>query len=228
MRDMTVVFDLDGTLVHTAPDLIGATEHVLGSIGLKSVPSAAITPTVSRGARAMIEHALSIHRYTASEPEVDELLERFLTYYEKNIAVRSKPFPDVLPSLQRLKQKGARLAVCTNKRENLSRKLLRELSMHDLFSAVVGRDTLPVHKPDPGHLIGTIILADGDLSKAIMVGDSEVDVKTAKTAGIPVIGVTFGYTVEPVSSFEPDATIDHYRDLESRISSVMRTVNGAL
>jgi phosphoglycolate phosphatase len=115
-----------------------------------------------------------------------------------------------------------RLAVCTNKREAPSRKLLRALSMDGLFSAIVGRDTLPVHKPDPGHLIGTVILADGNLSHVVMVGDTEIDVATAKAAGLPVIGVTFGYSAEPIHTFVPDGIINHYRELEGRIDAVLR------
>jgi phosphoglycolate phosphatase len=226
MRDITVVFDLDGTLIDTAPDLCAATDHVLDSIGQKPVPHAAITRRVGYGAKAMLETALEINRYSASSEEVDELLGRFLAFYEKNIAVRSRPYPDAPAVLERLRQSGMRLAVCTNKREALSRKLLRELSLDRMFSAIVGRDTLPVCKPDPGHLIGTVILADGNLNNVVMVGDSEVDVQTAKAAGIPVIGVTFGYSAEPIHSYEPDGIIDHYRDLERRVESVLRAAMG--
>ncbi len=119
-----------------------------------------------------------------------------------------------------LAKRGTKLAVCTNKREALSRQLFKELKMDRLFSAIVGRDTLPVYKPDPGHLIGTIILADGNLDRAIMVGDSEVDVATAKRAGVPCIGVTFGYTTAPIATFKPEGLIDHYRDLETRMREV--------
>jgi phosphoglycolate phosphatase len=217
MKDWTIVFDLDGTLVDTAPDLARATNHAIGKAGLSPVALDLIRPTVSHGARAMIVHALEIHGRMLEDARVDELLEVFLEYYAANIAVDSRPYQDVPAVLKRLRGRGSRLAVCTNKREALSRKLLSEIGLISLFDAVVGRDTLPVHKPDPGHLIGTVILADGDLGRAIMVGDSEVDVKTAKAAGIPVVGVSFGYTVKPVKSFEPEGLIDHYRDLEDEV-----------
>jgi phosphoglycolate phosphatase len=123
--------------------------------------------------------------------------------------------------LKGLSERGTRLAVCTNKREDLSRKLLKELNMDRLFRAIVGRDTLPVYKPDPGHLIGAIILADGNLDRAIMVGDSDVDVATAKRAGVPCIGVTFGYTAAPIATYQPEGLIDHYRDLETRMREVL-------
>lgn len=220
MKNVTLVLDLDGTLVDTAPDLIRATNFVMRSIGAPEAPGDAIRPTVSRGARAMIVHALALANRSLADAEVDALLESFLQHYAENIAVDSRPFPDVIRVLTKLKDAGTKLAVCTNKREGLSRKLLKELNMDKLFRAIVGRDTLPVYKPDPGHLIGTIILADGNLDRAIMVGDSDVDVATAKRAGVPCIGVSFGYTTAPIQTFAPEGVIDHYRDLEARMREV--------
>jgi phosphoglycolate phosphatase len=221
MKNVTLVLDLDGTLVDTAPDLVRATNHVMRSIGAPEAPGEQIRATVSHGARAMIVHALALAGRSMSDPEVDRLLDQFLGYYSENIARDSRPYPDAVEVLSSLAKRGTKLAVCTNKREELSRKLLRELKMDRLFSAIVGRDTLPVHKPDPGHLVGTIILADGNLDRAIMVGDSETDVQTAKRAGIPCIGVTFGYTPTPVATFKPEGLIDHYRDLEERMREVL-------
>ena len=220
MKNVTLVLDLDGTLVDTAPDLIRATNFVMRGIGAPEAPGDAIRATVSRGARAMIVHALALAHRSLPDPEVDALLDKFLAHYAENIAVDSRPFPDVVRVLSKLKDAGTKLAVCTNKREGLSRKLLKELNMDKLFRAIVGRDTLPVYKPDPGHLIGTIILADGNLDRAIMVGDSDVDVATAKRAGVPCIGVTFGYTTAPIATYKPEGLIDHYRDLETRMREV--------
>ncbi|MEZ5776287.1 MAG: HAD family hydrolase [Hyphomicrobiaceae bacterium] len=217
MRTPTVVFDLDGTLVDTAPDLAHATNHALSRIGIPAVALETVRASVSHGARAMLVKALDIAGWTLPDAEIDDLLTHFLDFYGENIAVESRPYPDAVEVVKGLKGRGMRLAVCTNKREGMSRKLLKELGMLDLFSAVVGRDTLPVYKPDPGHLIGTVILADGDLGRTVMVGDSETDVLTAKAAGIPVIGVTFGYTHAPIASFGPDAVIDHYRDLANAV-----------
>jgi phosphoglycolate phosphatase len=221
MKNFTLVLDLDGTLVDTAPDLIRATNHVMRSIGATEAPGEHIRASVSHGARAMIVHALALAGRSLSDPEIDKLLDQFLAYYGRNIAVESQPFPGAIEVLTGLARSCTKLAVCTNKREALSRQLLKELKMDRLFQAIVGRDTLPVCKPDPGHLIGTIILADGNLDRAMMVGDSEVDVQTAKRAGIPCIGVTFGYTSAPIASFNPEGLIDHYRDLESRMHEVI-------
>ena len=212
MKRHTIVFDLDGTLVDTARDLANSTAHALSLIGVPPPKFESLRPYVSTGARGMIEFSLREANRGLPKEDVDSLLDRFLTHYDAHIAVDSKPYPDVIKVLDQLKLDGVRLAVCTNKREKLARKLLRELDMLKYFNAVTGRDTLPVHKPDPGHLIGTVILADGDLSRAIMVGDSETDIMTARSASIPVIAVSFGYTERPIQDFNPDVVIDHYSE----------------
>jgi phosphoglycolate phosphatase len=210
MTGMTAVFDLDGTLVDSADDLVAATNHTLGTIGLKPIDGAHIRTMIGNGARAMIRRAVMAARPNEEirDAELDVLQTHFFDYYGKNIAVHSRLYPDVVPVLEAMRARHYRLAVCTNKTEGLARKLLQEFDLLKLFHAVTGKDTLPVYKPDPGHLIGTIILADGDLANAVMVGDSETDVLTAKAAGIPVVGVTFGYATAPIASYAPDAIID--------------------
>jgi phosphoglycolate phosphatase len=223
MTGLTAVFDLDGTLVDSADDLVAATNHTLGTIGLKPIAGALIRTMIGNGARAMLRRALEASRpgEEIRDTELDTLQAHFFTYYGANIAVHSRIYPDVIPVLEGMRQQGCRLAVCTNKTERLARQLLKELDLLSLFHAVTGKDTLPVFKPDPGHLIGTIILADGDLANSVMIGDSETDVKTAKAAGIPVVGVTFGYATAPMASYAPDAMIAHYRDLIAAIERAM-------
>lgn len=213
----TIVFDLDGTLVDTAPDLIGATNHALARLDLPARTAAELRPWISFGARRMIVEALSLSMHTASETEIDALLEIFLVHYEDNIARESRPFPHVTEAMARLRQEGALLAVCTNKREALSLKLLDALQLTAQFAAIVGRDTLPVSKPHPGHLTGTIARAGGRTNAAFMVGDSAVDIATARAAGVPVIGVTFGYTDTPISELGPDIVLADYRELVPKI-----------
>ena len=220
MASLTAVFDLDGTLVDTAADLAAAVNRTLAKLQLAALPLGLLRPVVNSGARAMIEASLLHHGISKSATEVDALLDTFLTDYSRNIAVESKPFPGAVAALERLKLDGARLAICTNKREALARKLLTELKMAPLFDAITGRDTLPVHKPDPGHLIGTVILADGDLGRCVMVGDSEIDIRTAKSAGIPVIGVSFGFSKEPIASLGPDLVLDHYDKLGDALATL--------
>ena len=221
LRYTTIVFDLDGTLVDTAPDLVAATNHVLAGLGLPGISEHALRPLVGHGARFMVEHAIGPDAAKLSEEERKRLLDRFLDYYTRNIAVGSRPFEGTVPALERFRGAGAKLAVCTNKTERISRMLLEALGMSGLFSALAGRDTFPVFKPHPDHLLGTIELAGGDSARAVMVGDSRIDIATAKAAGVPVVAVTFGYTDIPVRELGPDKVIDHYDELEPAILALL-------
>lgn len=217
MHGLTIVFDLDGTLVDTAPDLVAATNHALADVGLKSVADHHLKPFVSHGARRMIIEGLAHSGQTLGEAEVDRLLALFLTYYEANIADRSRPFEGAESAVRELKSAGARLAICTNKREALSRRLLGELRLEDAFEAIAGRDTFAFFKPHPEHLVGAIRLAGGDVRRAVMVGDTGVDIATAKAAGVPSVLVTFGYPDAPLDTLNADISINHYRDLAEGI-----------
>ncbi len=213
MQGLTVVFDLDGTLVDTAPDLIGATNHALTQNGFQPVTGDVVRPWISFGARRMIVEALVSSGTALPGAAVDQLLEHFLLYYEANIARESRPYPGAIEAAESLIQSGARLAVCTNKRQGLSEALLSELGMRDFFVGIAGRDAFAVCKPHPDHLLGTVRMAGGDPRHTVMIGDSEVDVATAKAAKIPVIAVTFGYPQVPVQDLEPDGLIGHYHEL---------------
>jgi len=210
MSNLTVAFDLDGTLIDTAPDLIRSTNHVLEANGYPPVTDQIIRPVISFGTREMLRAGIKAHGETAEESRLDALFGQLLEHYAANIAVESRPFPALTDVLDALRGQGARLAVCTNKREDMTRILLDQLDLTDYFDAITGRDTFPVHKPDPEHLFGAIRLAGGDPASAIMVGDSETDVLTAKAAAIPVIGVTFGYTDKPITELGCDGVISHY------------------
>ena len=218
LRDATIVFDLDGTLVDTAPDLTNALNAVLTRRGITPVPVEAIRDCVGRGARVMIEQSLE---RAGAQGDVDEMLAEFLVHYEANIARESRPFPGALAALERLSAKGATLAICTNKREYLSRMLLQELEIEHFFSALAGRDTFPVAKPDPGHLTGVIARAGGNLERSLMIGDSDVDLRTAQAASIPIVLVSFGYGPRPRDGVAPDATIDHFDELEGRAAALL-------
>jgi phosphoglycolate phosphatase len=217
----TIVFDLDGTIVDTAPDLAAASNHVFGLIGLAAVSPRELHPYISRGSRAMIEAGLRLHGVTKTEQEVSELHELFFPYYADNVAVLSRPFDGVPELLDTLARAGARLAVCTNKFEGLSRSLLEQLGLAWRFAVIAGRDTFSVFKPNPGHLTGTIEKAGGHRRCAVMVGDSEVDIATAVAAGVPSIGVTFGYTPRPMQELGATAVIDHYRDFPVALEKVL-------
>jgi phosphoglycolate phosphatase len=221
LSNITIVFDLDGTLVDTAPDLTAAANHVFGLIGLGPIAPAQLHPLIGRGSRAMIEEGLRLHGVIKTQDEVTRLHDLFFPYYADNIAVHSRPFEGVPALLQSLSQSGARLAVCTNKLEALSRSLLRQLALEQPFAAIAGRDTFDVFKPAPGHLTRTIALAGGRADRAVMVGDSEVDIATAIAAGVPSIGVSFGYTRVPVREFGPTAVIDAYREFLPALEKVL-------
>ena len=213
MNGWTLVFDLDGTLVDTAPDLAAAANHVMRHLGLSSVTEAEIRPFVGYGALVMIDKAALAHGRELKQHELYELFEVFIQHYMANIADHSKPYEGVVAALEAFTNEGAKVAVCTNKIEAHARALLSALDMDRHFAAITGRDTFAVFKPDPGHLTGTVALAKGSREKAIMIGDSETDIRTAKAAGIPVIAVDFGYSLEPVATFAPDAIISHYDEL---------------
>ena len=217
-----VSFDLDGTLVDTAPDLHAATNHVLGQAGHAAVPGHELRPYISFGSRRMIQRGLELHGCRVVPAELDTMFQALLAFYADNIAVDSRPYPHLEVVLDVLSGRGMRLAVCTNKVEGHSRKLLAALGLDARFAAICGRDTFTVCKPDPGHLTGTIAQAGGDPRHAIMVGDSDTDVSTARAAGIPVIGVTFGYTDVPMRDLRPDALIDHYAEFGAALDDVSR------
>ncbi len=221
LTDATIVFDLDGTLIDTAPDLTAATNHALGLLGLAPISVAQLHPFISHGAKAMIDAGLRFHDRSATDSELNRLYDQFLVFYADNVAVASRPFEGISELLDNLLAAGARLAVCTNKVEHLSRLLLRALGMDGRFAAIAGRDTFDVFKPAPGHLIRTIEMAGGRPDRAVMVGDSEVDMATAAAANIPSIAVTFGYTILPLRELGPGAVINHYRDFMPALAKVL-------
>ncbi len=156
MRDLTLVFDLDGTLVDTAPDLVASTNHVMDHLGLPRVDEETLRPFVGHGARHMIERAVGPAAERMTPAQHEALLARYLDYYGSHIAVGSRPFEGVLPLLDKFQATGVKLAVCTNKMEGMSRLLLDALDMSRYFTAVAGRDTLRSSKPHPDALLGTI------------------------------------------------------------------------
>jgi phosphoglycolate phosphatase len=222
LSDATIVFDLDGTLVDTAPDLAAATNHALAFAGLKPMTVAELRPFIGYGSRVMLDAGLRHYGLTLHEPELSGLHERFFAFYADHVAVMSRPYQGVREVLESLRRAGARLAVCTNKYEHLSRTLLRQLDLEPLFATIAGRDTFPVCKPDPGHLTGTIARAGGRIERAVMVGDSEIDIATAKAAQVPSIAVSFGYTPRPVRDFGPDSIIDDYREFMAALANLLR------
>jgi phosphoglycolate phosphatase len=217
----TLVFDLDGTLVDTAPDLISALNYVLDREGLPPVPLHSARNMIGAGARKLIERGLELEGRAASVDDISRLTGDFIDYYAAHIADESRPFEGLETALDDLQAQGFRFAVCTNKLEWLSRRLLDQLGLSARFSAICGADTFGVSKPDPAILHQTVARAGGQLTSAIMVGDAGPDVGVARRAGIPVIGVEFGYTDVPIAELKPDRLIGHMRDLPAAVTSLI-------
>ncbi len=216
-----IAFDLDGTLVDTAPDLMGTLNTVLGEEGLPPLPYEMAPLLVGRGAKVMLERGFAADGQPLEEPEASRLFERFIDVYLGRIADESRPFPGVLQALDRLEAEGAILAVCTNKRTDLSLAVMDALKLTDRFKVIVGPDMAPRAKPDASHLLRTIELAGGDPKRALMVGDSINDVLAAKNAEIPVVVVTFGYTDVPARDLGGDALIDRFDELYDQVMRLL-------
>ncbi len=221
MSAFTVVFDLDGTLVDTAPDLVATLNAVFAREGLAPVPYEVARNMVGAGARRMIELGLKAEGRTLPAREVDRMFDEFITYYAAHIADHSRPFPGLNGALDQLAARGARFAVCTNKLEWLSRLLLDALNLSVRFEAICGQDTFGMHKPDPEILRRTIMQAGGSLERAVMVGDSVTDIDTARAAAVPVIAVDFGYTETPVAQLGPDRIIGHFDKLPAMVFELL-------
>lgn len=217
---LTIVFDLDGTLIDTAPDLISTLNIILAREGLPPVEYDSARRMIGGGAKAMIERALATEGRASSKAELDRLFAAFIEHYAAHIADHSRPFPQLEATLEHLADEGHRLAVCTNKLEWLSVRLLDLLQLTRHFAAVCGQDTFGVQKPDPRMLRLTIERAGGETTRAIMVGDSGTDIRTSRAATVPVIAVDFGYSEVPIALLRPDRIIGSYADLPAAIRDI--------
>jgi len=219
-EDLSVIFDLDGTLVDTAPDLCQSLNFVLHNAGLKTFRIDEMRPHVGQGAKGLISRALSVMNVSIEADQLELWTQDFIDYYREHIADLSQPFPGLQPMLSRLAARRVKMGICTNKREELSYLLLDKLDLTRYFPIILGADSLPVRKPQPQHLLQTIEDLAGAPGNAIFVGDSETDTKTAKAAGIPIIGVTFGYSETAIHDLEPDHVIEHFDQLECAIEAL--------
>lgn len=215
-----IIFDLDGTLIETAPDLVATLNVILAREGMAPVAYEVARNFVGGGAKLMLARSIEADGRTVDGTKLDQMFQDFIAYYAANVAVHSRPFPGLLEALDMLSARGFRLAVCTNKLEHLSVLLLNELKLTDRFVAICGQDTFGIQKPDPEILRRTIAAAGGDIDQAIMVGDSETDILTAQAAGIPVIAVDFGYSDRPVSEYSPDRVISRFEQLPDIVASI--------
>lgn len=210
MSSPLVIFDLDGTLIDTAPDLIDSLNHTIASADLAPVTFDDLTHLVGQGARVMIKRAFELRKVKLEEAETDALFSIFVEHYRQNMPGKSQPFPGAVECLERLAAAGMTLAICTNKSEALALPLIEALGLSNHFAAITGGDTFPVRKPDAAHIFGTIEKAKATRDHAVMVGDSINDILAAKNAGVPSIGVDFGYSDVPITSLSPSTVISHF------------------
>jgi phosphoglycolate phosphatase len=218
-----LVFDLDGTLVHTAPDLLDSLNHCLALEGIAPSDPEGFLSYVGQGSRAMIERAFAARRLPLDTLRLDRLQAVFLERYVGSMPGNSALYPGAARVLDHFSREGFLLAVCTNKLEGMSVQLLERLGTAGRFAAICGGDTFAHRKPDPRHLFDTIRKAGGDPSKAVMFGDSRADIDAAKAAGIPVVAVDFGYSDRPVRELEPSRVISHYDEVTpDLVASLLR------
>jgi phosphoglycolate phosphatase len=217
----TLAFDLDGTLVDTAPDLMGTLNIILGEHGLAPLPLSAARNLIGKGAKALLDRGFAQSGQSLDGEQSDRLFARFLDIYQARIAQESRPFDGMERALDLFAEAGAGLVVCTNKRTDLSLALLGALGLTNRFKAVIGADSAPAPKPDARHYLTAIEAAGGVLERSLMIGDSAADVQAARNAGAPVVVFSFGYTEVPASDLGADVVLDHYDDLPSAVKRLL-------
>lgn len=208
-----LVFDLDGTLIDSAPDLLAALNRVLAEEGRPPVTLEDVKRMVGDGAAKLVERGFAKGGAALDGPSLDRLTDRFVRYYEAVVADLTRPFPGVPETLERLARAGYRLGICTNKPEGPAREVLAALDLLDYFQAVHGGDSGPTKKPDPAPLRAVVDALGGAPDSAVMIGDSPVDVATARAAAVPVIVVPHGYSRVPTEALQADAILEHFAAL---------------
>jgi len=213
MSASLVVFDLDGTLIDTAHDLVASLNHTIGLEGLDPVGYGDLTYLVGHGGQVMIKRAFSLRGRDITDGELERMLDVFVQHYAEAMPGVSVPYPGLVEAMDRLSDAGYRLAVCTNKMEGLARRLIDGLGLTARFAAITGGDTFAVRKPDAEHLLGTVRLAQADPKRTVMVGDSLNDILVARNAGVPSVGVPFGYSDVPIAELKPSHVVTHFDEL---------------
>jgi phosphoglycolate phosphatase len=218
----TIIFDLDGTIVDTAPDLVETLRRLLAQHGLGPISAGLARTHVGGGVKYLIQWALGEQRDSITHLDLAQLVTEFIDDYACHIADKSRLFPGFESALDELTGVECQFAVCTNKLEWLSVRLLSALGLLGRFSAICGQDTFGIAKPNPQFLLRTIELAGGSPDRSVMVGDSAPDIDTAKAADIPVIAVDFGYSNVPISCLAPDRVISHFDALPLAVRDLLK------
>ena len=218
-QKLTILFDLDGTLVDTAPDLMGAHNHVMKKFGYPQKSLDDIKHIAGRGAWIMMQR--TFRDEIKDENLKKEMVKEFINYYAKNIDRGSKPIKGVVKFLEWAKSKQILMAVCTNKQERLAVDLLKKINLSQYFEYIAGCDTFDFNKPDPRHLTNVINIIGGDINKSIMIGDSEVDSQSAYNAKIPFILVEEGYTEKNINEIPHKTLIKDFSNFEKIVEKYL-------
>lgn len=219
MSKGTIVFDLDGTLVDSVPDLAGSLDTLMAEKGLAPIGVDTARRLIGHGIPNLVRRAFAERGVEWEEEAGAAAVKRFTEIYGARVAQETRPYPDVEMVLEQLAGQGWRMAVCTNKMERFARQIVDELGLSRFFAVVAGPDTFGVGKPDPRHLTETATVAGGG-QPTFFVGDSEVDIATGKAAGVPVIAFTYGYTKTPLDGLGADRLIDAFAELPAAIASL--------
>jgi phosphoglycolate phosphatase len=220
MKYKLIIFDLDGTLANTAPDLLGTLNRITKDYELSPLGMEQFGQIIGHGAKAMIKRAFEINERPLEDATLETLFDEFLKDYASNIANETTLFEGVLDAMDLLKSKGYHFALCTNKTESMARLLLEELGVTQRFKSITGGDTFEFRKPDARHLQETAKLAGFEVSNAIMIGDSATDINAAINAKIPSVAVTFGYSDLPIKALGATKIINHFSQLPDVIESI--------
>jgi len=221
-QKFTILFDLDGTLVNTAPDLMNAHNHVMKKYGFKEKNLSDIKKLAGKGSKVMLTRSLSdVTKNNEFEDKIDEMTNEFINYYSNNISNESTLKKGLLNFLSWCKGKSIQLGVCTNKQEYLSIDLLKKIKIYHFFEYVSGGDTFKHNKPDPRHLTDTIEIIGGSVKKTIMIGDSETDSNASKAANIPFVLIDDGYTEKKSNEIFHDHLVKDYVGLEKIIEKYL-------
>jgi phosphoglycolate phosphatase len=223
MTPFALIFDLDGTLVDTAPDLLDALNVVLMREGRRSVDHAALRHLVGFGARTLMAEAFKMTGGPAAPARVESLVGAFIAHYRSHIADTSRPYPGVEETLAGFQAEGARMGVLTNKPHELSVLLLAKLGLDKYFAAIFGQGRMPYTKPDARIFQDVVRELGGTGAGALMIGDSITDVQTAHAGGAPVILVSYGYTPEPARRLGADAVVDDFREVPVAVRKLLGT-----
>jgi phosphoglycolate phosphatase len=215
-----VVFDLDGTLVDTAPDILAYLNDMLAELARPGLEPSLARSMIGDGVRSLLLRGLEASGGVPADLDIESLFQRYLVRYTEEPVKLSRPYEGVIDRLEALSSAGVRLGVCTNKPQQATNRVLSRLGLDRYFGSVIGGDALPVKKPDPAHLLTILEQLNVKPERTALIGDSETDLKTARAAGTPCILVSFGYTKVPARNLGADRVIDHFADLIPTLKSL--------